>query len=92
MIQSLGYSKPATPKAAALLLLTRKFTERDAQFLRDHFGILPPAKKIRDARWKLLQTMPLILVHIFSTGQWKKLPAGRFNSSSIKGKDKNALE
>lgn len=69
-----GVPKPLDDIHSVALLLTREFSERDAEFIRRYFGALPPVKKLRLARRKLLKSLPHIYILAKSTGAWKSLP------------------
>ena len=68
-----GVPRVLSSMHSVALLLTREYTERDAEFIRRYFGALPPVKKLRSARQKLLCRMPQIEVLDKTTNKWSIL-------------------
>lgn len=58
-----GISAPLDADYAVSLLLTREYTERDAQFIRRNFGKLPLVHKLRQARMRLTESIPPINIY-----------------------------
>jgi len=76
-----------SPKHANTLLMTRRFTKRDLDFLRNYFLDIPGVKKLREAHWFHLKSLPPLHVLQDESDTWKLMQQGRISLTSHLGRN-----
>lgn len=78
-VAACGFPAPLTPLQSVAMLLSRSYTERDAEFIRRFFGKLPPVKELRDARYTLIASLPSVFTLRKGHSEWREEEKGRFS-------------
>jgi len=86
-IKKMVSSPILSPKHANALLMTRRFTKRDLEFLRNYFLDIPGVKQLRAAHWYHLNTLPPLHLLYDGSNNWKTMPAGRITLTSHFGRN-----
>lgn len=71
---------------AAVLLLSKCYTESDIKFIRAYIGGIPTLYLIKSAKWRFMKSMPCIWILSIDQYQWTQLPSGRAFISGTYGR------
>lgn len=80
-----------TAKEANALLMTRRFTSRDMEFLRNYFMDIPTVKELRSAHWENLQLLPPLQILYDGAKDWQTMDHGRITMTSNFGRNVQAV-
>jgi len=78
-----GLPRPLETLESVALLMSRSYTERDAQFVCKYFGGLDTTKKLREARWSLNSNRPSMFTLDINSNNWKLQSAHAANSRLV---------
>jgi len=83
-------SKLSVSQANALIM-TRRFTSRDIEFLRNYLADIPSVKDLRQAHWDHIKSLPALNILHADSSQWTTMSQGRVSMTSNIGRNISAV-